>query len=557
MARAMEGASTNRRNFLGLVGLGAASLASGGVLAGCSKDPSTGGTATNAQQAAGLVPQFKDSTLVQPDVKGIRPMADGYVKYPTSLVDAVTDKVITSGKPVTATTPWWGPAPPAGNKLNEAVNADLGGAITFNIQDGNTYGDKLNTMLGARDVPDLTCIPGWEVAKLARFSEGVHALFEDLTPHLSGDKVNAYPLLAGLDTAAWQDSVWGGKLMGVPFPTDSPYPSVLFIRKDVTQERGIADPTTLDELYEFGKKMTNADKGEWAFGDIWLEVQQICGAGGSEDGWLKGADGKVVHRMELPQYKRAVEFMARLYAEKLVHPDIASSKGGDTQALFKGGKLFMYGTGGGSWKETWRPAVQINPKFNMQAVKVFGADKGQAPVRWRTRPSILWTFVKKGLGQERTQELLRVLNYTAAPFGTKEWELQNYGVEGTHFKRDANGAPVTNDLWVKEFANQFIFLGGRPPVVVGGPDIPTYAADFVNWGNDASKYLEVNPWDGIKVEKPTQMAALAQPTEDKITDILKGRTPVSEFDKVVSDWRAAGGDAGRDFYAKVLADNGR
>ncbi|MEV0899140.1 hypothetical protein [Actinoplanes sp. NPDC049802] len=34
-------------------------------------------------------------------------------------------------------------------------------------------------------------------------------------------------------------------------------------------------------------------------------------------------------------------------------------------------------------------------------------------------------------GQERTQELPRVLDYTAAPFGTKEWELQNFGVEGS------------------------------------------------------------------------------------------------------------------------------
>ncbi|GGN67723.1 sugar ABC transporter substrate-binding protein [Actinoplanes lobatus] len=557
MANTLPGASTNRRNFLGLVGLGAASLASGGVLAGCSKEPGVDGSATTAEEAAGVIPKFKDSTLVQPDIKGVRPMADGYAKYPTSLADAVTDKAVGSGKPVTATTPWWGPAPPTANKLVEAVNADMGAVINFSIQDGNTYGDKLSAMLGARDVPELTCIPGWETNKLARFSEGVHALFEDLTPYLAGDKVNAYPLLAGLDSVAWQESVWGGKLMAVPFPVDAPYPTVLFYRKDVADERGIAAPTTLDELWDFGKKLTNEAKGEWAFGDIWWEVQQICGVGGSENGWIKQADGKVVNKMELPEYKRALEFMTKVYAEKLIHPDLASSKGGDVTTLFKGGKIFMYATGGGSWKETWRPAVQTNPKFNMQAVKVFGADKGQAPVRLKARSAIIWTFIKKDLGQERVQELLRVLNYTAAPFGTKEWELQNYGVEGTHFTRDASGTPVTNDLYVKEFANQYVFLGGRPPVVVGGPDIPTYAGDFVAWGNDATQYLEKNPWEGIKVETPSEQAALAQPTEDKITDIQRGRTPISEFDKILSDWKAAGGDKARDFYAKVLADNGR
>ncbi|BBH66382.1 sugar ABC transporter substrate-binding protein [Actinoplanes sp. OR16] len=551
------GASTNRRNFLGLIGLGAASMAGGGLLAGCSKEPGSTGSATTAEQAAGVVPTFKESTLIPPDIKGVRPVADGYIKYPASLADAVTEKAITSGQPISATTPWWGPAPPTDNKLVAAVNADLGGTVNFSIQDGVTYGDKLNTMLGARDVPDLTCIPGWEINKLARFNDAVHVLFEDLTPYLAGDKVSAYPLLAGLDTKAWSDSVWGGKLMGVPFPSDNPFPSLLFYRKDVADQRGIAAPTNLDELYDFGKKMTDPDSGEWAFGDIFQEVLQICGNTGSQNGWAKGADGKVYHRYETENYKRAVEFMTRVYAEKLIHPDIASSKGGDVKTLFKGGKIFMFWDGGGAWKEVWRPAIQADPKFDMQAVKVFGADASTPPVRWGGTPSIMWTFVKKGLGQERTQELLRVLNYVAAPFGTKEWELQNYGVEGTHFKRDSAGTPVTNDLYVKEFANQFIFLGGRPPVIVGGPDIPTYAEAFVNWGNDATKYLEKNPWEGIKVEVPTEQAAIEQPTADKVTDIMRGRRPLSDFDKVVTEWRNGGGDKAREFYAKVLADNGR
>jgi putative aldouronate transport system substrate-binding protein len=551
------GASTSRRTFLGLAGLGAASIAGLGALEGCSKKPGSTGTATNADQAAGVVPTFKDSTLVAPDIKGIRPMADGYVKYPATLVDAITEKAITSGKPVTATTPWWGPAPPASNKYVEAVGADLGGTITFSVQDGTTYGDKLNTMLGARDVPDLTCIPGWEISKLARFSDGVRVLFEDLTPYLAGDKANAYPLLAGLDTAAWKDSVWGGKLMGVPFPTDSPYPTALYIRQDVADQRGIAAPTDLDSLYEFGKKFTNPDKGEWAFGDIFLEVLQITGNPGSQNGWFKTADGKVQHRYETPQYKRAVEWMARIYSEKLIHPDLASSKGADVTTLFKGGKIFSYATGLGSWKETQREKTREGKGFNMQAVKVFGADASTPPVRWGGTPSIMWTFIKKGQGEERTKELLRVLNYTAAPFGTKEWELQNYGVEGTHFTRDASGAPKTNETFTKEFANQFIFIGGRPAVVVSDPDLPNYAKDMVGWGNDATKYLEKNPWEGIKVEVPTEQAAIEQPTQDKVTDILRGRRPLSDFDKVVQEWKAAGGDKARDFYAKVLADNGR
>ena len=55
-------------------------------------------------------------------------------------------------------------------------------------------------MLGARDVPDLLCIPSWEIAKIPRFSDAVKALFEDLTDHLKGDAVTPYPMLADLPT---------------------------------------------------------------------------------------------------------------------------------------------------------------------------------------------------------------------------------------------------------------------------------------------------------------------------------------------------------------------
>jgi len=38
-----------------------------------------------------------------------------------------------------------------------------------------------------------------------------------------------------------------------------------------------------------------------------------------------------------------------------------------------------------------------------------------------------------GVGEERVKELLGVLNYTSAPFGTEEYQLYNYGVEGKHY----------------------------------------------------------------------------------------------------------------------------
>ena len=48
----------------------------------------------------------------------------------------------------------------------------------------------------------------------------------------------------------------------------------------------------------------------------------------------------------------------------------------------------------------------------------------------------------KKANADRLKLLLRVSNYLSAPFGTSEYELVNYGVEGAHFTKDAGGMPI-------------------------------------------------------------------------------------------------------------------
>nr|BFE86517.1 hypothetical protein GCM10020093_091180 [Planobispora longispora] len=101
-----------------------------------------------------------------------------------------------------------GPAPPplGKNSYFEAVNADLGATIEFNILDGMTIIEKMNAVIAGGDVVDITMIPSWTVNQIPQFGEAVGQLFEDLTPHLQGDAAKKYPLLANISTDAWK---WG------------------------------------------------------------------------------------------------------------------------------------------------------------------------------------------------------------------------------------------------------------------------------------------------------------------------------------------------------------
>ncbi|GHJ17121.1 MULTISPECIES: extracellular solute-binding protein [unclassified Micromonospora] len=542
-----------RRRFLGLVGLGVAATAGGPLLAGCSEKPAGSGAAQQLDAVSGLLPTRKDLPgAVKPDIVGTRPVPDGYTSYPATLVDAITDKPGTSGKQITAMTPAWGAAPPgiAQSAYLQAVNAELGTPVNFTIQDGNTYADKLNAMLSARDVPELLCVPGWEVEKIPRFAEAIKALFEDLTDHLRGDAANAYPMLASFPTGAWRQAVWNERLMSVPNPTDGPFPWALFARKDLLDARGLGVPTNLDELLTAARQVTDPARKVWAFDDVFAMIQMFHRVPGANQGWRLRSDGTPEFKYETPEFRQALEVMAKIYKDGLVHPDIVASRGADAKQLFaKNGAIVFKQDGIGFWQGAQAEHQKTNPTLNIQPVPVFSATGGD-PLVWGEDKPISFTFVRKGLGKDRVQELLRVINWCSAPLGSQEAQLRDFGVEGKHHTKSPNG-PVKTDLAFKEIANQYFFISGRNPTIGPYPDTPRYVPDVLNYSNQMVKFLEKNPWAGVKLEMPAAYKANQVPTEDKFTDVLRGRRPLSDADAIVAEWKANGGEEAR----KLLADS--
>lgn len=557
MTQSFSDAAKGRRDFLAMMAVGAVASLGSGALSGCSKRARAGGLAANAAQVAALLPTYKPLPLAPPDIPGEGPIPDGYLHYPRELVRAIAEKPGRGGPPVRTMTPWWGPTPPGLGRSSfiDAMNAELGVTVDPSVQDGSTFAAKLSAMLGARDVPDLLSAPTWEIDKIPRFSQAVKALFEDLTPYLKADAVSAYPMLATLPTAAWQYSVWGGRLAAVPYPNDGPFPWALFYRKDLTDKAGVGAPKTIDELYAFGQKMTDASRGVWAFGRITDMVQMFFKCPGS-GGWRKKPGGGLEHRYELPEFRQALEFSARLHREGLVHPDVMASNGADAKQLFSSGKMVVMQDGVGVWRGMQSEQAKVTPGFNMQPIPIFSAVGGE-PLSWGSEAPIFYTFIKKGLGQARVEELLGVLNYCAAPFGSKEHELNAYGVEGKHFTRAADGSPLPTELGRSELAEQFRFLGGRAPVLVATADVPKFLPDLLAYSKATIKYREPSPFQGIKLELPANYSKLLINTEDKINDVVRGRRPLTDVDQIVQEWRRAGGDEGRAFFEKALADNGR
>ncbi|MEU6777979.1 extracellular solute-binding protein [Nonomuraea angiospora] len=542
--------NTSRRGFLGLVG---ASV----LVAGCAeKKQLSKGTAVAADKLKSLVPTRVPFEIpgLKPDLPGAEFVSPGFLTRPASMVQAVTTKPLTSGKEVTAMTPLWGTVPPGlgSNSYYDYVNERLGGVVRFNISDGNTYGQKLSTLLASGDVPDMLMVPNWELIKIAHFTEAANKLFADLSPYLAGDKAKEFPLLANYDTAAWQYGVFGGVLQGIPWQND-PFPFATFVRQDILNELGLQQPKSGDDLLALGKAITDPKKKRWAFGGgMEQEMQRAFGAPRE---WRKKSDGTLEYKYETAEFAASIEFMTKLFEAGWVHPDIAANKDADNKAVFGSGQMIIYRDGLGAWHENLGRFQADNPKFDMQIVAPYPAKPGGRTIMWRNEPASMFVFIKKGLGDARTRELLALSNWCSAPFGTQEYELVFNGVEGKHYDVK-DGKIEQTALGRKEVAPTYMFLSGRPNANEKSQYKGLVQAQY-DWQTQASKILESDPFVGIRVETPSKMAGLATPTEDKMQEIFRGKRPVAEWPKIVKEWQEQGGNEARDFYMKVARENGR
>src|SRR5581483_10703165 len=109
-----------------------------------------------------------------------------------------------------------------------------------------------------------------------------------------------------------------------------------------------------------------------------------------------------------------------------------------------------------AWMLAWNSALAADPTFKPRVLTPFSADGKVKPVYHQGGGFAGRTVLKKA-SADRIKELLGVLNYFAAPFGSQEQVLLTYGVKDTDFtfddkgnpKQNAKGAADTNVGWAQ------------------------------------------------------------------------------------------------------------
>jgi putative aldouronate transport system substrate-binding protein len=532
-------AGVARRSLLlgGVAGVGAAALG-GTLLSGCS-----GKSATPSSASAGLKAALPAYLPIASDARPISPgSADGLVmavfdSYPKEPFSRLPGPV-GDGKPTSAFMVTYSALPPPKeqNRYWQSMNKQLNTDLSLNIVAGSDYATKIAALIAGGTLPDIVQVQT-NTAGLQRLPDIANAKFIDMGPYLSGDKVKDYPYLANIPTQTWKASVWGGKLFGVP-TTRSLFGTVNYKNVAVLEAAGVtADPTDLDGFIEVCKQVTDRAKGVYALGGevgpgFPVAFSMFLMTFGVANGWAEDAGGALTLPALSDPWYAALDYTKKLWDLGVYHPDTPAMTNAAKASAFEGGKIAFIDDS----MAYWNTALKRTPGLRLDMRTPFGAN-GAKPVHWLGLGTYGTSAIRKG-NEDRVPALLSMLNYLAAPFGTKEFLQKEYGEQGVTYSVDAKGNPKRTERGDLETTVNINRLANGPLVLF---DTAVATEDLIKQQVAQKKLAAVavaNPSSGYDTAaQPAQGSAAAmQNIYDTQTGYILGRKSLSDLKSAVNSY---------------------
>jgi putative aldouronate transport system substrate-binding protein len=497
---------------------------------------------------------------IKPDLPG---GADGlidaaFVNYPANPPRTVPSTPGRGGE-VNVTT-WTTSAPPTpldSNALWQAVNKELGVELKISVQPQADYATvKLPTLIAGNELPDILYIATNSV--IPQLPTFLKAKTADLTPYLSGDAIKEYPNLANFPTLAWKQVIFNNAIYGVPVP----YPLYLWVHwahQNLLDADGLARPKNADEYKKLGQHFTRPDQNLAGMG-----VENNVGMGVT-NGWLTGIfgapniwglddkTGKLTATVETEQFRAAVGYARDLWSAGIFHPNAMQYNLVSARNDFAARRFAFRFDGFQSASVTfWDNAVNLEPPGKPRIMSPFPAVDGGKPTYW-ANSGILGYSVIKQAPPERIKEMLRILNWLAAPMGSQEFLLMNYGQKDVHWTPDERGNPILNARGKADALVPFRYITQGPVALYYTRD-QQYAAVMQDAEKAMFPYVAINPTDGYySPTKDTRFAALQRDLSDKINEIVVGRQPFSNLEQVAREWLDGGGSQMRTEFEREIA----
>ncbi len=486
----------------------------------------------------------------------------GFVNFPKNPPKSWNKAPPGSGSKVVSYTNTGAPVPPTPMDQNPAwqeVNKQLNATVDFQIILQSDYPAKLATMMAGNELTDFILI-GKNVQNTTAF---LKARAADLTPYLGGDAVKDYPNLAAIPTYSWTNSACArdGKLYMVPISRYQPGNMLLKNTQIYDTEIGKDyTPKDADDFKRVLQALNRPQENRYALAPISNRpdiIDFMASVFGAPKNWRLGSDAKLLRDIETPEFKETIGFVRDLVVAGVFFPDSAGVPNATVaRESFIGSKFVLDNQSyGNAWQDDWTRGPKQNPSVVPAAVLPFAAHAGQKPMH-HFGDGFYATTTLRQAPPERIKELLRILDWVAAPFGSQEDLLLTTGVPERDYTLGVDGNPIpTQSSNVDANSVPWKYLAQHPQVAYW-PGIPDYARAALDYEKAVIPIGVQDPTIGLSTPTLEKLGVpLNQTLQDGLFDLITGRRPFSDYDQIAKDWQAAGGNQMREELQQVIAAN--
>jgi putative aldouronate transport system substrate-binding protein len=216
----------------------------------------------------------------------------------------------------------------------------------------------------------------------------------------------------------------------------------------------------------------------------------------------------------------------------------------------------VHAEGWAPWNDFWRQGRQQTPRVNFGHIYVFPAHDGGKPTYYLYQGYVAATALSKA-APGRLAELLRIMNWLAARFGSAEDALLSYGIKDVHYTADEKGNPQPGQTGLSE--GRYVpwqYVVQRPQVIYIA-DIPGYVEAAVQVEQTLIPLGVADPTLGFYSLMHGNRGALRRLAMlEGVRDTIAGRRPMSDYDTLVKDWASSGGEQIRKEFSNAIAARG-
>jgi putative aldouronate transport system substrate-binding protein len=554
-------AEFSRRKFLGAVGAAGAAAAVGTTAAGCSE---------NAGGAVGGdydMPTYQPAPDldVQPFYATETPgMESVYTEYPKTYFKSVDREPGSGGKVTSFQLTWGDPATPLEeNPYWQELNERLGVSFEPQFVPQPVFDQKFATMLASGEVPDLVFVNDQSAGNLQGIRDGA---FADLSEVFSGDNILKWPNLAARKEEIWKASLKDGRIFQVPSIVWA-LTNLPTMRTDLVDQTSIGRaPKDADELFTMLKEVSalgTGPGGQKVYGLNKYDAhpgtasmfQRLFKTGPE---WQLNADGDLVHITQTENYKAMLEWLARAWSEGIFDPVSMSPTATDIVS----GAALRYDAVGGAIGATGLSQWEADlPGAKFDFFDMPGFD-GSSQVVVRNVPYGRSTCVSAAAAEDedRLTEILNVLDYLSAPFGSEEQYFIANGTEGVHHTVDAHGIPIVNPDSAIDLSVQYVGVTSGDNSYRIHPNAAPWADSFVAVMESMAQNSITRPLEGLEAASQTFVtkgAQLKQLWTDFEAGVITGRESIDDLQSFVDNYMSQGGTQVQGEYTQALKDAGK